>query len=172
MYEFEGKRPQVAATAFVHPQAVLVGQVEIGENCYVGAGAVLRGDRGAIRVGSGTNIQDLCCIHAKPGAIMQIGENAVIAHGAILHGPGLIGDRVAVGMGAIISPECELGADCLLGAGAVLTPRKVVPPGKLLVGNPAVVVKDVPAETSASSRRAAENYQDLARRSQIGMKLI
>jgi carbonic anhydrase/acetyltransferase-like protein (isoleucine patch superfamily) len=172
IYEFEGHRPQIAASAFVHPQAVVIGQAEIGENCYIGAGAVLRGDHGRICLGNGSNVQDGACIHTERDTVIHIGENTSIAHGAVVHGPSVIGSLVTVGMGAVVSARCQIGEDCMLGSGAVLPPRKTIPPHKILMGNPAVIVKDMNAEVTAYTQKSVETYQDLARRSIRTMKVI
>jgi carbonic anhydrase/acetyltransferase-like protein (isoleucine patch superfamily) len=172
IYEFEGQRPQIAATAFIHPQAVVIGRVEIGANCYIGAGAVLRGDHGHIVIGDGSNVQDLACLHTERGTLLKIGCNSSIAHGATVHGPSLIGNDVTVGMGAVVSARCEIGDDCMLGSGGILPPRKTIPPHKVLMGNPAVVVKDMTEAVAATIKGSAETYQSLARRSRESMREI
>ncbi|HPT69525.1 MAG TPA: gamma carbonic anhydrase family protein, partial [Syntrophomonas sp.] len=97
-YEFEGKRPKIGENSFVHPQATVIGEVNVGNNCYVGAGAVLRGDYGSIEIGNGSNIQEIVLMHAEPGTSAVIGENVLVGHAAIIHGPCVIHDRVIIGM--------------------------------------------------------------------------
>lgn len=136
VYEFEGKRPRIDATAFICPEATIIGDVVIGKGCYVGPGARLRGDWGAIVVGPFSNVQENCIIHAAPGVTTVLAERSHIGHGAILHGP-VLEEHVVVGMGAIIMDDVKIGAGCCIGAGALVTAGTVVPPGRLLLGVPA-----------------------------------
>lgn len=172
LYEFEGKRPLVPKSTFVHPQAVLIGNVELGEGCYIGAGAVLRGDYGRIVIGNGSNVQDNCTIHADLGDIAIIGDNVLIGHGAIIHGPCLVGEYSVVGMGSIVSSGCEMGSESLLAAGSVLPPRRTVPPRKLAMGNPAAIVKDLSEKMISENKIGLKYYQDMTKRCIDGFKLI
>jgi carbonic anhydrase/acetyltransferase-like protein (isoleucine patch superfamily) len=172
LYEFEGKRPSIGKDTFVHPQAVIIGEVEIGERCYVGAGAVIRGDYGKIAIGSGTNIQENCILHSEPETIAIIEENSLIGHSAIVHGPCLIKQNVTVGMGAIICAGCELEIDSLLAAGSVLPPGRNVPKGKMAMGNPARVVKDLDEFNKLYNQIGVKLYQDLSIRCINGLTLI
>lgn len=172
LYEFEGKRPIIGNSTFIHPQAVVIGQVELGDRCYVGAGAVVRGDYGRIVIGSGSNIQENCVIHSEPDTIAILEENVLIGHGAIVHGPCLIKHNSTVGMGAIISSGGELGEDSLLAAGSVLPPGKIVPVRKVAMGNPARVVRDINDYNVVYNQVAIKLYQDLAVRCLEGLKLI
>lgn len=172
IYEFEGKRPVIGSDTFIHPQAVVIGEVELGKRCYVGAGAVIRGDYGKIVIGDGTNIQENCIIHAEPETIAIIEDNSLIGHSAIVHGPCLVKQNVTVGMGSIVSAGCELGNDSLLAAGSVLPPGRSVPNGKIAMGNPARVVKDVDEKNKIYNQIGVKLYQDLALRCMNGLKLI
>lgn len=172
IYEFEGKRPQIGASCFIHPNAVIIGQVEIGERCYVGAGAVVRGDYGKIVVGSGSNIQENCTLHSEPETIAILEENVLIGHGAIVHGPCLIKHNATVGMGSIISSGGELGEESLLAAGSVLPPGKHIPARKVAMGNPARVARDVDEHNMVYNQIAVKLYQDLALRCIEGLKLV
>lgn len=164
VYSFEGKVPVIAPSAFVHPEATLIGEVTIGEGCYVGPGARLRGDLGPIIIGPGSNIQDNCVMHClAPHLPVKLGPNCHIGHGAILHSA-VLGVHVTVGMGAIIMDQATIGDECLIGAGALVTAGTVIPPGKKVLGVPARIVGDVPPEMR---QRLTENtgvYHDLARR--------
>jgi len=111
IYEFEGKRPQIGQQCFIHPQATVIGDVQLGDNCFVGAGAVIRADYGKIVIGAGSNIQENAVIHAEPDTIALLEENVLIGHAAIVHGPCLIQHNVTVGMGSIISNGCELHSE-------------------------------------------------------------
>jgi len=136
LYEFEGKRPRIAESAFVYPEAVIIGDVVIGEGCYVGPGAMIRGDWGAIVIGAKSNIQENCVIHVAPDETALLGERSHIGHGAILHGPTLE-EHVIVGMGAIIMDGAVVGAGCCIGAGALIPAGTKIPPGRLYLGSPA-----------------------------------
>lgn len=142
IYEFEGKRPRIDATAFVYPEATVIGDVVIEKECYVGPGARLRGDWGTIIVGAYSNIQENCVIHSAPDAITMLGERSHIGHGAVLHNPKLA-EHVIIGMGAIIMDDVEIGAGSCIGAGALVTAGTTVAPGRLLVGVPARDVGEI-----------------------------
>ncbi|NMB35964.1 MAG: gamma carbonic anhydrase family protein [Firmicutes bacterium] len=136
IYEFEGKRPRIDPTAFVYPEATVIGDVVIGKGCYVGPGACLRGDWGTMVIGPYSNVQENCVIHTAPDVTTVLGERSHIGHGAILHGPTLE-DHVVVGMGAIVMDDVIIGAGSYIGAGALVTAGTVIPPGRLFVGVPA-----------------------------------
>ncbi len=172
IYEFEGKRPLIAPDTFVHPQAVIIGDVELGENCFIGPGAVLRGDFGKIVVGRGSNIQDNCIIHCDPGAIAILEDSVLVGHGAILHGPCLIRHGSLVGMGAIVSVGCEIGAESVIAAGCLLPPRQNISSRKLVMGNPARIMGDISQDTLESGRLGIQYYRGMAFRCLSGLKLI
>lgn len=136
IYEFEGKRPRIDPTAFIYPEATIIGDVVIGKQCYVGPGARLRGDWGAMVIGAYSNVQENCIIHTAPDVVTVLGERSHIGHGAILHGPTLE-EHVVVGMGAIVMDDVKIGAGSCVGAGALITAETVIPPGRLYVGVPA-----------------------------------
>lgn len=160
IYEFEGHRPKIGANTFVHPTASIIGNVTIGERCFIGPGASLRGDNAQIIVGDGTNIQDNCILH---GNNCILGPNCHLGHGAIVHGATL-GEGILVGINAIVLDRAVIGDGCIIGAGAVVAPRAEVPPGKLLMGVPAAIVEDVSPERAEGRRRGTLGYQELAQR--------
>jgi len=172
IYEFEGKRPQIGKLCFIHPQAAVIGDVQLGDGCFVGAGAVIRGDYGKIVIGAGSNVQENAIIHAEPETIALLEENVLVGHAAIIHGPCLIQHNVTVGMGSIVSNGCELHSESLLASGSVLPPRKIVPTRKLAMGNPAQVVKDLEEQHVVYNQIGTQLYQDLAQRCIKGLKLI
>ncbi|MBO8159459.1 DapH/DapD/GlmU-related protein [Thermosyntropha sp.] len=172
LYDFEGKKPVIGKDSFVHPQAVLIGEVVIGKNCYIGAGAVLRGDYGKIIVENGSNIQDNATLHAEPGTEAVVSENALIGHAAIVHGPCNIGQNSVIGMGSVVNTGCQIGPESLLAAGSVLPPNKTVPSRKIAMGNPARIVKDLDENMLNYNKAAVKIYQDLAERYLKGLKLI
>ena len=142
---------------YAAPDAVITGDVVLGENVSVWYGAVLRGDDGPITVGAGTNIQDRCILHEKT----VLGKNCTVGHGAIVHGC-TIGDNTLVGMGAIVLTGAVIGNNCVIGAGALVTGKTVAPDGSLLLGNPAKVVKPATAEQIEQNRVGAAHYIALA----------
>lgn len=172
LYEFEGKRPVIADSCFIHPQAVIIGDVKMGENCFVGAGAVIRGDYGRVVIGDGCNVQENCVIHSEPETSAILEDNVLVGHGAVVHGPCLLKTYSTVGMMALVSSGCELGRESLLAAGSILPPGRVIPDRKLALGNPAKAVKDVTDYMVMYSQVATKLYQDLAARCKTGLKLI
>jgi carbonic anhydrase/acetyltransferase-like protein (isoleucine patch superfamily) len=172
LYEFESKYPVVSKSTFVHPQAVIIGEVELGEGCYIGAGAVIRGDFGKIVIGSGSNVQDNCVIHADIETLADIGDNVLIGHGAVIHGPCIINEYAVIGMGSIVFNGSELGYESLLSAGSVLLPRCTVPARKLAMGNPAVIIKEMSAKMITKNKDGLRHYQELCKRYIDGLKLL
>ncbi len=149
----------MAKTVYIAPDAVITGDVVLGENVSVWYGAVLRGDDGRITVGAGTNIQDRCILHEET----VLGENCTVGHGAIVHGC-TIGDNTLVGMGAIVLTGAVIGSNCVIGAGALVTGKTVAPDGSLLLGSPAKVVKPATAEQIEQNRLGAIRYVELAQK--------
>lgn len=160
---FAGQLPRIPDDCFVADDAVVVGDVELGSEVNVWYGAVLRGDCGSIRIGARTNVQDLCCIHMTTGiSHTVIGQDVTVGHGVIIHGA-RIGDRVLVGMGAILLDNAEIGDDCLIAAGSVVPPRAKIPARSLVRGSPAKVIREVTAEESRLGINGATTYLELAR---------
>lgn len=157
LYEFEGRRPHVHPTSFVHPTATLIGAVAIGSNCFIGPGAVLRGDWVEIRLGDDSNVQDNCIIHGLPGAVVELGRATHLGHGAIFHGSRL-DEHVLVGMGAIVSDEVIVGANAVIAAGCLVPPRLQVPAGSLVRGVPGKIVGDLSTEQRARFWQGTQNY--------------
>lgn len=160
IYQFDGYKPVVDETAYVHPQAAVTGNVVIGEDVYIAPGAAIRGDWGKIIIKDGCNVQENCTIHMFPGVTVVLEEAAHIGHGAIIHG-GHIGANCLVGMNSVVMDNVELGAECIVGAMSLLKEGMEVPERKLLVGNPAEVVKDVSDEMIAWKSKGTELYQQL-----------
>ncbi len=171
MYEFEGKRPAVDPEAYVHPEAVLIGDVEVGRKCFIGAGAVLRADFGRIRVGDGSNVQENCVIHVSPDVEAVIEEDVVFAHGAVMHDARIKTGGV-VGMNAVILHGAVVEEKGMVAAGSVVPGGFVVPAGKIVAGNPARVKKDLPEEYEAFRQQGIALYQELPERCRRGLKRI
>lgn len=160
IYEFDGYRPVVHESAYVHPQAVVTGHVVIGRDVYIGPGAAIRGDWGKIVISDGCNVQENCTIHMFPGVTVVLEEHAHIGHGAIIHGAH-IGRNCLVGMNAVVMDRVELGDECIVGALSFLREGMEVPPRKLLVGNPAKIVKDVSDEMIRWKSEGTRLYREL-----------
>ena len=163
LYEFEGKRPSIDSKAFVHPDAVLIGDVVVEADCYVGAGAVLRGDWGSIKVGRGSNVQENCVLHAFPDKSTVLHPDSHIGHGAILHGCEIC-SNVLVGMGAIIADGVKINSVSFVGAGSFVPFDQEIPPNSLVVGYPAKVIQKVSQEHLERIKDGLAIYQDLTRR--------
>ena len=155
--------PRIAASAFVHPAAVVIGDVELGEGASVWPQATLRGDEGRIVVGAGTNIQDGTTVHMTGGlSHTTMGAHVTVGHNCILHGC-TIGDNALIGMGAIILDNAVVGEGALIGAGSLVTQNKVIPPGAMAFGNPAKVVRELNDEERAQLQVAWQHYVEQAR---------
>jgi carbonic anhydrase/acetyltransferase-like protein (isoleucine patch superfamily) len=160
IYEFEGYKPVVDESAYVHPQAAVTGNVIIGKDVYIAPGAAIRGDWGKIVIKDGCNVQENCTIHMFPGVTVVLEESAHIGHGAIIHG-GHIGQNCLVGMNSVVMDNVELGAECIVGAMSFLKEGMEIPKRKLVVGNPAKIVKDVSDEMIKWKTKGTELYQQL-----------
>lgn len=159
-YEFKGFKPVVDPTAYVHPQAVVTGNVIIGKDVYVGPGAAIRGDWGAVIIEDGCNVQENCTIHMFPGVTVTLKQGAHIGHGAIIHGA-TIGKNCLVGMNAVIMDNAELGDECIVGALAFVKAEEKIAPRSLVVGNPAKVIKQVSDEMIGWKTEGTKLYQQL-----------
>ncbi|MBK7809272.1 MAG: transferase hexapeptide repeat family protein [Saprospiraceae bacterium] len=170
IYEFNGYIPVVDESAFVHPQATVTGNVIIGKNVYIGPGAAIRGDWGAIIIHDGCNVQENCTIHMFPGKTVILYESAHIGHGAIIHGA-TIGRNVLVGMNSVIMDEAEIGDECVIGALTFVKAGESFPARSLIVGNPARIIKEVSDEMIAWKTEGTALYQQLPKDCQETLKL-
>ena len=150
----------IDATAFVHPQAAVTGNVTIGKNCYIGPGAALRGDWGGIILEDGCNVQENCTIHMFPGITVLLKEGAHIGHGAIIHGA-QIGKNCLVGMNAVLMDEVELGDECIVGALSFIKSGEKIPARSLMAGNPARLIREVSDEMIKWKTEGTKLYQGL-----------
>jgi len=160
IYEFNGYRPVVHKSSFVHPQACVTGNVIIGKNVYIGPGAAIGGDGGEIVIKDGCNVQENCTIHMFPGITIVLEENAHIGHGAIIHGAH-IGKDVLVGMNAVIMDRADIGEGSIVGSLTFVPEGMNVPPRKVVVGSPAKIVKDVTDEMLEWKKEGTKIYQGL-----------
>lgn len=159
-YEFKGFRPVVHPTAYVHPQAVVTGNVIIGRDVYIGPGAALRGDWGGIVIDDGCNVQENCTVHMFPGMTVRLHEAAHIGHGAIIHGA-TIGANCLIGMNSVIMDEAEIGEACIVGALSFIKAGERIPARSLVVGNPARIVRQLTDEMIAWKSKGTALYQAL-----------
>jgi carbonic anhydrase/acetyltransferase-like protein (isoleucine patch superfamily) len=163
IYEFEGKLPVLGEGTYVFDDAMVMGDVTLGERVYVGSGARVRGDYGTITVGSRSAIEDNAVIHARPGERTEVGEHVTIGHGAILHNC-TVKDGAVIGMGAIVSDYATVGEWAVVAEGAVVKNRAEIPDGHVAVGVPAKVIGEVTDEYRETWTRFKDIYVDLASR--------
>jgi carbonic anhydrase/acetyltransferase-like protein (isoleucine patch superfamily) len=166
---FEGKMPSIGKETYIHPSADVFGDVVIGERCWIGPGARIRGDYGTIVIGSGCAIEDNCVIHARPGDRTRIGDWVTLGHGAIVHNA-VIGDWATIGMGGIVSDWAVVGEWAVIAEGAVVQQSMTVPDRGIAVGVPArIIEKQVDEKYREQWTRFKEMYADLARRYALGL---
>lgn len=161
-YEFNGIKPVVQPSSFVHPQAAVTGSVVIGNDVYIGPGCALRGDWGTIVIEDGCNVQENCTVHLFPGVTVLLKAGAHIGHGAVVHGA-TIGKNCLIGMNAVIMDGVVLGDECIVGALSFIKQGEIFAPRSLIVGNPGKKIKDVPDEMMAWKTEGTKLYQQLPR---------
>jgi phenylacetic acid degradation protein len=161
IYSLDGLIPVVAPGAFVHPQAVLIGDVLVAAGCYVGPGASLRGDFGRITLGAGSNVQDCCVLHSFPSKDTVLEEDAHVGHGAVLHGC-TVRRRALIGIGAIIMDDAMVEEEAFVGAASFVRAGFVVPARTLVTGVPARIVRELKPAELAWKATGTREYQQLA----------
>ncbi|AKD04095.1 transferase hexapeptide repeat family protein [Pontibacter korlensis] len=159
-YEFNGYKPVVHESAFVHPQAAVTGNVIIGKNVYIGPGAAIRGDWGQIVIEDNCNVQENCTIHVFPGVTVLLKEMAHVGHGAIIHGA-TIGRNVLIGMNAVVMDRVEVGDESIVGALSFIKADEKIPPRSLVVGNPYKIIKQVSDEMIDWKTKGTQVYMQL-----------
>jgi phenylacetic acid degradation protein len=164
VYAINGVTPVVDPAAYVHPSAVLIGDVIVAAGCYIGPAACLRGDFGRIEIRAGANLQDTCIAHGFPGTDTIVEEDGHVGHGAVLHGC-IVRRNALVGMNAVINDSAEIGESAIVAAMAFVKARMIVPPRTLAAGIPARIVRELTDTEIAWKIEATRSYQDLARRS-------
>lgn len=153
---------KIHESVFQAKGSVVLGDVEMGADCGVWYGAVIRGDEDSIRIGSGSNFQDNAVLHVDTGYPMVIGDGVTVGHGAILHGCS-VGDNTVIGMGAIVLNTAKIGKNCIIGAGALVPGGMEIPDGSIAFGNPAKIRREVTEDDIRANRENAEVYVELAR---------
>ncbi|HTS21242.1 MAG TPA: phenylacetic acid degradation protein PaaY [Casimicrobiaceae bacterium] len=164
VWSINGVTPVVDPTAFVHPSAVLIGDVLVGPGCYVGPTASLRGDFGRLELRAGANVQDGCVLHGFPGTDTIVEEDGHIGHGAILHGC-VVGRNALVGMNAVVNDNAAVGESAIVAAMAFVKAGMVVPPRTLVAGVPAKILRELTEQELAWKIEGTQSYQELTRRS-------
>lgn len=157
IHSFEGHVPVLAEGAWVAPSAQVIGRVTLGKDVGIWWGTVLRGDINTIVVGDRSNIQDNAVVHLADNYGVELGQDVVVGHGAIIHAC-RIGNNVLVGMGSIVMDGAEIGDDCVIAAGAIVTPGKKIPAGSLVMGAPGKVVRETTQAERDSNRAMALKY--------------
>ncbi len=163
VYAIDGIVPVVDPTAFVHPTAVLIGDVIVGPDCYVGPCASLRGDFGRLILERGANLQDTCVMHGFPGTDTVVEEDGHVGHGAVLHGC-RIGKNALIGMNAVIMDNAVIGESAIIAACAFVKAGVEIPARSLAAGMPAKVIRQLSDEEIAWKLEGTHTYQDLTRR--------
>jgi phenylacetic acid degradation protein len=170
-YEIDGIRPVVDPTAYVHPTAVLIGDVIIGPGCYVAPLASLRGDFGRIVLERGANLQDSCVMHGFPGTDTRVEEDGHVGHGAVLHGC-IVKTNALVGMNAVVMDEAVVGESAIVAACAFVKAGMVIPSRSLAVGTPAKVLRELSQQEIEWKRSGTRSYQQLTVRSLASLREV
>jgi phenylacetic acid degradation protein len=156
LYRFENKEPTIGDNTFVSKTSEVIGNVIIGRQCYIGPGAIIRGDYGAILIGDKTSVEENCVLHARPLGTCNVGNMVTVGHGSILHNC-TVSDYAVIGMGAIVSDYAAVGEWAVIGEGCVVKNRQIIESRKIAVGIPARIVGDV----SEDYRREWTDYKEL-----------
>ncbi len=168
IYAYDDVIPVVDPAAFVHPAAVIIGDVIVGAGCYVGPAACLRGDFGRIIMEPGSNLQETCVVHAFPNLETVIETEGHIGHGAVLHGC-RVGRNAMVGMNAVVMDEATIGENAIVAAMAFVKAKGEIPPNSLAVGSPAKVIRQLTEQEIEWKRQGTGIYRRLA--AEAGQKL-
>ena len=171
VYEFKGFIPVIHESSFIHPQAAVTGNVIIGKDVYVGPGAAIRGDWGGIVIEDGCNVQENCTIHMFPGKDITLKSGAHIGHGAIIHGAN-IGANSLIGMNAVIMDDAVVGDECIVGALSFVKAGMQIPNRKMVVGNPAVIIKDISDDMIEWKTKGTALYQKLPKELYETLKVV
>jgi len=162
MRSFRNRQPKIGKDTYVSEYAILIGDVRIGDNCYIGHGAILRGDYGCIEIDSGTAVEEGVIMHAPPGETCRVGKKVTIGHGAVVHSSH-IGDMAVIGMGSVLSICAEVGEESIVAEGSTVKMGQKIPPGIVARGNPAKVVRNIEDKDKEFWNWGKQLYIDLAK---------
>lgn len=171
IYEIDGVIPVVTPGAFVHPDAVLIGDVIVGPECYIGPNACLRGDMGPIILAEGVSVQDNCVVHSFPEIETVVERQGHIGHSAILHGC-RVGNDALVGMHAVVMDGAIIGDNAIVAALSLVKAGFQIPPGVLAAGIPAKILRDLTSDEQAWMKQGAQAYRRLTSRSIASLKPV
>lgn len=171
LYEFDGKRPQVPSDTFVHPNAVLIGDVRIGHESLIAPGVSIRADFGPVIIGDRSSIQDNAVIHVYPGSQAVIEDDVIIAHGVILHDVH-IHSRCMIGIGTIVLFNVVCDEDVFVSVGSLVPKGMHIPAGKIVAGNPATIIRDATEKDKLMLKDGIEAYRGLCRKYLTSMKVV
>ena len=171
IYTLDGIAPEIATSAWIAPDANVIGKIVVEDDASIWFGATLRGDNEEIRVGRGSNVQENCVLHTDIGFPLIIGADCTIGHKAMLHGC-IIGEGSLIGMGATLLNGARIGKGCLIGAGALITEGKVIPDGSLVMGAPGRIVRQMNEAGIARLLASAAGYRANARRFAAGLQAL
>ncbi len=171
IYRFEDRVPRIDNSSYIHELAAIIGDVTVGKSCFVGAGAVVRGDYGSIKIGDRTSIQENSVIHAREGETCELGSDVQVGHGSVLHNC-TVEDYAVIGLGSRICDYAKIGLWTIIGEGATVSSSSVIPDGKVAVGVPAKVIRDVTDEEKKLWGHYKEKYAELCRRYRTGLGRI
>ena len=160
-YKFDGHEPVIGKDTYVSETAIVIGDVQIGNNCYIGHGAILRGDYGRIEIGDKSAIEEGVIIHVPPDSLCTIGEGVTIGHGAIIHSKS-IGDHTVIGMGAVASIMAEIGEKSIVAEGCIVKNGQKIPSNVVVGGNPAKVLREIAKKDKSFWSGANQVYVNLA----------
>ena len=160
IFEFDGFKPVIDESSFIHPQANVTGNVIIGKQVYVGPGAAIRGDWGKVIIEDGCNVQENCVIHMFPGTTVVLKAGAHLGHGCIIHGA-TIGENSLIGMNAVIMDDAQIGKECIVGALSFVPAKTIVENRKLIAGNPAKEIRNVSDKMIKWKTEGTKLYQQL-----------
>jgi carbonic anhydrase/acetyltransferase-like protein (isoleucine patch superfamily) len=162
IFSYEGKEPKIGETTYVSETAKIIGDVTIGENCYIGHGAIIRADIGKVTIGSGTAIQEGAMISSPLEDTSVIGDCVTIAHGALVHSKA-IGNHTVIGIGAILGIDSQIGEWTIVAEGGVVRMRQIIPNNMVVGGNPAHTIRETTPKDHENWLKVKELYKDLAK---------
>ena len=163
LYSFDNKKPQIGKETFVSESALVIGDVRVGNNCYIGHGAILRADYGTIEIGDGSAVEEGVVFHVPPEETCWIGQKVTLGHGSVIHSRS-IGDFAVIGMGAILSLWSEIGEGSIVAEGTVVKMKQKFPGGVVIAGNPAQIVREVSSDDEKHWQKWKQLYIDMAKK--------